>query len=63
MSFRRMVATVALLWGMSVANPAQAQFETLLNQAPLGLALAHQGLALVVLTLASLHAARATPPQ
>jgi cytochrome c oxidase assembly protein subunit 15 len=32
---------------------------TLLNQVPIGLGLAHQGMALVVLTIASLHAARA----
>ena len=51
-------ATGAVWLALAVTAQAALGIATLLNQAPLGLALAHQGLALVVLTLATLHAAR-----
>jgi cytochrome c oxidase assembly protein subunit 15 len=60
-ALRAKTAVAGAVW-LALAVTAQAVLGilTLLHQAPLGLALAHQGLALVVLTLASLHAARAT---
>ena len=39
-----------------------AGIVTLLAQAPISLALAHQGMAVMVLTLAVIHAARLSPP-
>ena len=36
---------------------------TLLYQAPIGLALLHQAMAIVVLTIAVVHAVRVTPPR
>ena len=47
----RLMVAVALQVGLGIL--------TLLGQVPISLGLAHQGLALVVLTIASLHAARA----
>ena len=59
-------ATGAVVLALAVTLQAALGIATLLHQAPLGLALAHQGLAMVVLTLACMHAARvtgaATPP-
>ncbi len=48
--------------GLALAVVLQATLGilTLLYQVPIGLGLAHQGMALVVLTIASLHAARTT---
>jgi cytochrome c oxidase assembly protein subunit 15 len=54
----RAAATGAVWLALAVTAQAALGILTLLNQAPLDLALAHQGLALVVLTFASLHAAR-----
>ena len=56
----RAAATGAMWLALAVTAQAALGIATLLNQAPLDLALAHQGLALVVLTMATLHAARAT---
>jgi cytochrome c oxidase assembly protein subunit 15 len=53
-------ATGALALALAVTVQAALGILTLLHQAPIGLALAHQGMALVVLTIATLHAARAT---
>jgi cytochrome c oxidase assembly protein subunit 15 len=53
-------ATGALALALAVTLQAAVGILTLLHQAPIGLALAHQGMALVVLTIATLHAARAT---
>jgi heme a synthase len=50
-------ATGAVVLALAVTLQATLGILTLLPQAPIGLALAHQGMALVVLTLASLHAA------
>jgi cytochrome c oxidase assembly protein subunit 15 len=58
---RAPVATGAVMLALAVTLQAALGILTLIYVAPLGLALAHQGMALVVLTLASLHAARATP--
>ena len=55
----RAVASGAVLLACAVTLQAALGIVTLLNQAPLDLALAHQATALIVLTLASLHAARA----
>jgi heme a synthase len=52
-------AAGALVLALAVALQAALGILTLLYQVPIGLGLAHQGMALVVLTLASLHAARA----
>ncbi len=54
----RAVATGAVVLALGVTLQAALGIWTLLAQAPLALSLAHQALALVVLTLASLHAAR-----
>ena len=51
-------ATGAVVIALAVTLQATLGILTLLHQAPIGLALAHQAMALVVLTLASLHAAR-----
>jgi cytochrome c oxidase assembly protein subunit 15 len=51
-------ATGAVALALAVALQAALGIWTLLEQAPLALALTHQAMALVVLTLASLHAAR-----
>jgi cytochrome c oxidase assembly protein subunit 15 len=58
---REPVKTGALVLAGAVVLQAVLGILTLLYQVPIGLGLAHQGLALVVLTIASLHAARATP--
>jgi cytochrome c oxidase assembly protein subunit 15 len=55
------VATWAAVLALAVTLQAALGIITLLSQVPIGLGLAHQGLALVVLTIASLHAARAAP--
>jgi cytochrome c oxidase assembly protein subunit 15 len=54
-------ATWAAVLALAVTLQAALGIITLLSQVPIGLGLAHQGLALVVLTIASLHAARAAP--
>jgi cytochrome c oxidase assembly protein subunit 15 len=51
-------ATGAVLLALAVTLQAALGIWTLLAQAPLALALTHQAMALIVLTLASLHAAR-----
>jgi cytochrome c oxidase assembly protein subunit 15 len=51
-------ATGAVVLAIAVLLQAALGVLTLLHQVPIGLGLAHQGLALVVLTIASLHAAR-----
>jgi cytochrome c oxidase assembly protein subunit 15 len=60
------VATSAVALALAITLQAALGILTLLHQAPLALALAHQGLALIVLAVASLHAARLcagfTPP-
>jgi cytochrome c oxidase assembly protein subunit 15 len=58
----RAAATGAVVLAFAVTLQAVLGILTLLNQVPIGLGLAHQGMALVVLTLASLHAARVTRP-
>jgi cytochrome c oxidase assembly protein subunit 15 len=54
----RAAATGAVVLALAVLLQATLGILTLLHQVPIGLGLAHQGMALVVLTLASLHAAR-----
>jgi len=54
----RAAATGAVVLALAVVFQATLGILTLLHQVPIGLGLAHQGMALVVLTLASLHAAR-----
>jgi len=54
----RPAATGAVLLALAVTLQAALGIWTLLEQAPLALALTHQAMALIVLTLASLHAAR-----
>jgi len=56
---RRPVVTGAAVLALAVVLQAALGILTLLQQVPIGLGLAHQGMALVVLTIASLHAARA----
>jgi len=56
---RRPVVTSAAVLALAVVLQAALGILTLLQQVPIGLGLAHQGMALVVLTIASLHAARA----
>ncbi len=56
---RGAVATGAVLLALAVALQAALGILTLLHRVPIGLGLAHQGMALVVLTIAGLHAARA----
>ncbi len=51
----------AVVLALAVALQAGLGILTLLHQVPIGLGLAHQGMALVVLTIAGLHAARAAP--
>jgi cytochrome c oxidase assembly protein subunit 15 len=53
----------AMLLAGAVTIQACLGILTLLYQAPLGLALAHQAMAIVVLTLATLHAERVTWPR
>jgi cytochrome c oxidase assembly protein subunit 15 len=53
------VATGAIVLALAVMVQATLGILTLLYQVPIALGLAHQGMALVVLTIASLHAARA----
>ncbi|HUI94113.1 MAG TPA: COX15/CtaA family protein [Xanthobacteraceae bacterium] len=55
-------ATGAVVVTLAVTLQAALGILTLLYVAPLGLALAHQGMALVVLTLATLHGARLVRP-
>ena len=57
----RAAATRAVVLALAVTLQAALGILTLLHQVPIGLGLAHQGMALVVLTLASLHAARLAP--
>ena len=57
---RRPAATGAVVLALAVALQATLGILTLLYAVPLDLALTHQGMALVVLTLATLHAARLT---
>jgi cytochrome c oxidase assembly protein subunit 15 len=52
----------ALLLAVAVTIQASLGILTLLYQAPLGLALAHQAMAMLVLTFATLHAERLTVP-
>jgi heme a synthase len=54
----RPAATGAVVLALAVTLQAALGILTLLHQAPLPLALAHQGMALIVLGLAALHAAR-----
>ena len=51
-------ATGAVVLALAVALQAALGILTLLHHAPLALSLAHQAMAMVVLTIASLHAAR-----
>jgi cytochrome c oxidase assembly protein subunit 15 len=56
-------ALSGVLWlAGGVTIQATIGILTLLDQAPLDLALTHQAMAMVVLTLATLHAERVTPP-
>ena len=50
--------TGALLLAVAVTLQAALGILTLIHQVPIGLALAHQGMAMIVLALATLHAAR-----
>jgi cytochrome c oxidase assembly protein subunit 15 len=63
---RGAAATGAVVLALAVTLQAALGIVTLLYQVPIALGLAHQGLALVVLTISSLHAARSaagvTPP-
>jgi cytochrome c oxidase assembly protein subunit 15 len=59
MKTRGPAASGALGLALAVALQAVLGILTLLYQVPTALGLAHQGMALVVLTIASLHAARA----
>jgi cytochrome c oxidase assembly protein subunit 15 len=52
------VASGALLLAGAVTLQAALGILTLIHQVPIGLALAHQGMALIVLALATLHAGR-----
>jgi cytochrome c oxidase assembly protein subunit 15 len=56
---RGSVALGAIGLALAVMLQAALGILTLFHQVPIGLGLAHQGMALVVLTIASLHAARA----
>jgi len=53
-------ASGAIVLALAVMLQAALGILTLLYQVPIGLALAHQGMALVVLTIASLHASHST---
>jgi heme a synthase len=53
-------ATCAVVLALAVMLQATLGILTLLHQVPIRLGLAHQGMALVVLTIATLHAARIT---
>jgi cytochrome c oxidase assembly protein subunit 15 len=55
------VASGALVLAAAVTLQVALGILTLIHQVPIGLALAHQGLALIVLALATLHAARVGP--
>jgi heme a synthase len=59
MKGRGPVAAGAVVLALAMTLQAALGIVTLLYQVPIGLGLAHQGMALVVLTIASLHAARA----
>jgi heme a synthase len=59
MKGRAPVAAGAVVLALAMTLQAALGIVTLLYQVPIGLGLAHQGMALVVLTIASLHAARA----
>jgi cytochrome c oxidase assembly protein subunit 15 len=59
MKGRGPVATGAGLLALAVTLQAALGIVTLLYQVPIWLGLAHQGMALVLLTIATLHAARA----
>jgi cytochrome c oxidase assembly protein subunit 15 len=58
MKTRGAAATGAVALALAVALQAALGILTLLYQVPIALGLAHQGMALVVLTIASLHGAR-----
>ncbi len=55
-ALRAKAAAGAIVLSLAVLFQAALGILTLLHQVPIGLALAHQGMALVVLTIASLHA-------
>ena len=57
-SRRKGPLTGALLLAVAVRLQAALGILTLIHQVPIGLALAHQGTAMIVLALATLHAAR-----
>jgi len=59
MKGRGRVAIDAVVLALAVMLQAALGVLTLLYQVPIALGLAHQGMALIVLTIASLHAARA----
>ncbi len=52
----------AVALALATTGQAAIGIMTLLAQAPISLALAHQGMAVIVLTLAVIHAARLAPP-
>ena len=54
------VSTGAVVFALAVALQAALGILTLLYQVPIALGLAHQGVALVAVTIATLHAARVT---
>ncbi len=56
----RRLRTGAVLLAVAVCAQATIGIVTLLAAAPLALAMLHQAMALVVLTIATLHASRAT---
>ena len=60
-AMRSKAAPAALALALLVTLQAALGIWTLLEQAPIMLALAHQAGALIVLTLATLHAARLRP--
>ena len=53
----------ALLVAMAITLQAGVGIVTLIHQTPISLGLLHQGMAVVVLTAATWHAARLTPRQ
>jgi heme a synthase len=55
------VCVTALALAIAVTLQAALGILTLVNQVPIGLALAHQGMAIVVLALAAVHAAGIAP--
>jgi cytochrome c oxidase assembly protein subunit 15 len=58
----RAAATGAVVLALAVTLQAMLGILTLLHRVPIGLGLAHQGMAMVVLTLVALHAARLARP-